>query len=156
MRVKYVLLSALLLGAVACEQPKKEQTSAPAKEESVAQKVEQTVEKVKETAQEVKETAKEAAAQVTGGSLVEKGKKIFQQKGCNSCHQPEMETVGPSLKKIAQAYGSVEELVKYLKGEAEPKVDPAKANIMNPQLAQLKDLSEEDLKALAEYILSFK
>ncbi|NPB06169.1 MAG: c-type cytochrome [Aquificae bacterium] len=91
-----------------------------------------------------------------GFALAADGKAIFQQKGCASCHQPNVDTVGPSLKKIAQAYESVEQLVKYLKGEAQPIVDPAKANIMNAQLAQLKGLSEEELKALAEYILSFK
>ncbi|NPA32329.1 MAG: c-type cytochrome, partial [Aquificae bacterium] len=77
-------------------------------------------------------------------------------KGCGSCHQPTADTVGPSLKKIAQAYNSVDELVKYLKGELQPKVWPEKAAIMNPQLTMIKGLSEEELKALAEYILSFK
>ncbi|NPA32450.1 MAG: c-type cytochrome, partial [Aquificae bacterium] len=77
-------------------------------------------------------------------------------KGCGSCHQPTADTVGPSLKKIAQAYNSVDELVKYLKGELQPKVWPDKASIMNPQLMQLKGLSEQELKDLAAYILSYK
>jgi len=97
-----------------------------------------------------------ATLAVAGFAMAADGKAIFQQKGCASCHQPTADTVGPSLKKIAQAYGSVDQLVKYLKGEAQPIVDPAKAAIMNPQLAQLKGLSDAELKALAEYIMSYK
>ncbi|HIQ49523.1 MAG TPA: c-type cytochrome, partial [Aquifex aeolicus] len=40
---------------------------------------------------------------VAGVSLAADGKAIFQSKGCASCHQPAVDTVGPSLKKIAQA-----------------------------------------------------
>ncbi|NPB07691.1 MAG: c-type cytochrome [Aquificae bacterium] len=97
-----------------------------------------------------------ATLAVAGFAVAADGKAIFQSKGCASCHQPTADTVGPSLKKIAQAYGSVDQLVKYLKGEAQPIVDPAKAAIMNPQLAQLKGLSDAELKALAEFILSHK
>ncbi|WP_461832619.1 c-type cytochrome [Aquifex sp.] len=85
------------------------------------------------------------------------GKAIFQSKGCTSCHQPSVDTVGPSLKKIAQVYGNdVEGLVKFLKGEAQPKVDPPKFPIMKAQLTMLKGLSDAELKALAEFILSHK
>nr|5Z25_A Chain A, Cytochrome c552 [Aquifex aeolicus VF5] len=46
-------------------------------------------------------------------------KAIFQQKGCGSCHQANVDTVGPSLAKIAQAYaGKEDQLIKFLKGEA--------------------------------------
>ena len=94
---------------------------------------------------------------VAGVALAADGKAIFQSKGCASCHQPAVDGVGPSLKKIAQAYaGKEEQLVKYLKGQAEPIVDPAKAAIMNAQLAMIKNLSDAELKALAEFMLSHK
>ena len=94
---------------------------------------------------------------VAGVALAADGKAIFQSKGCASCHQPAVDTVGPSLKKIAQAYtGKEEQLVKYLKGQAKPIVDPARAAIMNAQLAMIKNLSDAELKALAEFILSHK
>ncbi|HID66234.1 MAG TPA: c-type cytochrome, partial [Aquificaceae bacterium] len=68
---------------------------------------------------------------VAGVSLAADGKAIFQSKGCASCHQPAVDTVGPSLKKIAQAYtGKEEQLVKYLKGQAKPIVDPARASVV--------------------------
>nr|2ZXY_A Chain A, Cytochrome c552 [Aquifex aeolicus]3X15_A Chain A, Cytochrome c552 [Aquifex aeolicus VF5]3X15_D Chain D, Cytochrome c552 [Aquifex aeolicus VF5]3X15_G Chain G, Cytochrome c552 [Aquifex aeolicus VF5]3X15_J Chain J, Cytochrome c552 [Aquifex aeolicus VF5] len=85
------------------------------------------------------------------------GKAIFQQKGCGSCHQANVDTVGPSLKKIAQAYaGKEDQLIKFLKGEAPAIVDPAKEAIMKPQLTMLKGLSDAELKALADFILSHK
>ena len=93
---------------------------------------------------------------VAGVSFAADGRAIFQSKGCASCHQVAVDTVGPSLKKIAQAYGSVDELVKYLKRQAQPKVWPEKAAIMSAQLAMIKNLSDAELKALVEFILSHK
>ncbi len=149
MKIKYLLLSGLFLGLVACEKaPKKEEA---AKQET---KQEQKVEK-KTKAIEKKET-KQVAQATAGAGSTEHGKNVFQSKGCAACHQPAADSVGPSLKKIAQAYGSVDELVKFLKGEAKPKVWPQKFAIMKPQLNQIKDLSEQDLKDMASYILSNK
>jgi len=85
------------------------------------------------------------------------GAAIFKQKGCASCHQPNADTVGPSLKKIATAYaGKKDQLVKYLKDQAPPIVDPAKAAIMKAQLTLTKNLPDDQLSALADFILSHK
>ncbi len=146
MRISALLAGLLMVGILGCEQPKKaeEKTEAP-KPQPTEQKAEKT---------EAKKEA--AAAPASGGASAEDGKKIFTAKGCNACHQPKADGVGPGLHTIAKAYGSVEELVKYLKGEAPPKVWPEKAAIMNPQLAQLKGLSEAEFRALAEYIMAQK
>ena len=94
---------------------------------------------------------------VGGVSFAADGEKIFKSKGCASCHQPAADTVGPSLKKIAQAYaGKEDQLVKFLKGQAPAIVDPAKAAIMKAQLTAIKGLSDAELKALAQYMLKFK
>ncbi len=94
---------------------------------------------------------------MVGGAFAADGKAIFQSKGCAACHNPTVDTVGPSLKKIAQAYaGKENELIAFLKGQGKPHVDPAKFPIMQPQLNQLKSLSDDEIKALAEYILSVK
>ncbi len=83
------------------------------------------------------------------------GKTIFQSKGCASCHNPTADTVGPSLKKIAAAYkGKEDKLIEFLKGHGKAIVDPAKFPIMMPQLNTTKKLSDEELKALADFILS--
>ncbi len=92
-----------------------------------------------------------------GLSFAADGEKIFKSKGCASCHQPNIDTVGPSLKKIAQAYaGKKDQLVKFLKGQAPAIVDPAKFAIMKAQLTTLKGLSDKELEALADYMLKFK
>ncbi len=163
MKIKYLLLSGLLFGLVACEQaPKKEEV--PQQEQKQEQKVEQKAEqKVEQKAQEVKQEAKKEetkqVVQTSGGALgnPDKGKNVFQSRGCAACHLPASESVGPSLKRIAQAYaGKEEQLVKFLKGKAPAIVDPERFAIMKPQLNQIKDLSEQELRDLAAYIMSYK
>ncbi len=83
------------------------------------------------------------------------GEKIFKEKGCIACHHPEIDTVAPALKKIANVYKHDKEaLKKFLKGKAEPKVDPARFSLMKPQLNDTKHLSDKELEKLVEFILS--
>lgn len=83
------------------------------------------------------------------------GKTIFQSKGCAACHNAVADTVGPSLKKIAAAYkGHEDELIKFFKGQGKAKVDPPKFAMMMPQINNTKKLSDAELKALADFILS--
>ncbi len=92
-----------------------------------------------------------------GMSLAVDGAALFKQKGCNACHKPDVEAAGPSLKRIAQAYaGKKADLVKFLKGEGQPIVDPAKFSIMKMQLARIKGMSDAEFEALADYILKHK
>ncbi len=92
---------------------------------------------------------------ISSFSLAADGKAIFQSKGCASCHNPTVDTVGPSLKKIAAAYkGKEDELIAFLKGQHKAIVDPAKFPIMMSQLNVTKKLTDEELKALADFILS--
>lgn len=83
------------------------------------------------------------------------GESIFKSKGCNACHQPDQDTpMAPSLKTIQGKYGGdVDALIAFLKGQASPKLWPEKAAIMKAQLGKIKDLSDAELKSLAEYIL---
>ncbi|WP_457643401.1 c-type cytochrome [Persephonella sp.] len=99
-------------------------------------------------------TAVLGLAVAVSGAFAADGEAIFKSKGCASCHQANVDTVGPSLKKIAQAYkGKEADMIKFLKGEAPAIVDPAKFGIMKAQLNNIKGLSEEELKALAEFVL---
>ncbi|NPA51429.1 MAG: c-type cytochrome [Aquificae bacterium] len=87
--------------------------------------------------------------------LASEGEKIFKSKGCGTCHKPNVNTVGPSLKHIAEVYKQKNgDLVAYLKGQADAIVDPKKAAMMKNYLRPLKSLSDEQIKALADYILS--
>ncbi len=88
-----------------------------------------------------------------------KGSELFKKYNCDRCHMVTGLKVGPPLSEIAAAYkGKKEELVKFLKGEAPPKLATEAgqaAHLMNLQLAATKNLSEEELSALADYIISF-
>ena len=85
----------------------------------------------------------------------DKGKMIFETKGCNLCHQRGADTIGPALRTISKSYyGKESTLISYLKGQGEPIVDPARAAVMNPQLVKIRMLFDEDIKALAEHIIS--
>jgi cytochrome c len=97
-----------------------------------------------------------AGAMVTvSGAFAANGQQVFQSKGCTACHQPNVDTVGPSLKKIADAYkGKKDELIAFLKGEHPAIVDPAKEAIMKPQINTTKALPQDQLEALADFILN--
>jgi len=85
------------------------------------------------------------------------GETIFNAQGCAACHKPAVSKIGPSLKELAQAYqGKEGQLIGYLKGEAEPIIEQAKASMMKRPLEKTKSLSEEDRKALADFMMSHK
>jgi len=119
----------------------------------VSKNVETTTSEEKASAEEtVKQKEEEKESEEKGEEL--NGEAIFKAKGCASCHQPAVDTVGPSLKKIAQSYQSdKEKLIHFLKGNGEAIVDPSKFGIMKPQLEITKKMSDDQLEAMAEYIL---
>jgi cytochrome c551/c552 len=146
-------------------QEQAQQTQQPAQQEQQSQQATETKQEVKEEAKpqeqkpeaqkeekkqesaKPKEEAKQQTAKVDGEA-------IFKSKGCTACHQPNADTVGPGLNKIASAYkGNKDGLVKFLSGEGKAIVDPAKEAIMKPNLEITKKLSKEEKEALAEFIL---
>ena len=84
------------------------------------------------------------------------GQEIFDGKGvCYSCHKPETKTIGPSLKDIAKIYKAKGgNIVEFLKGNAEPLVDPSQYEVMKTNFAITKNLPLEEQEALEAYILS--
>lgn len=85
------------------------------------------------------------------------GQELFEGKGtCTACHLPDQKVIGPSIAEIAKIYkenkGSI---VAFLKEEAEPIVDPSQYETMKTNFAITKKMSDEELIALEEYILSF-
>ena len=87
---------------------------------------------------------------------VELGAEIFAGKGaCIACHKPDVKLVGPSLQDIARIYKEKNgDMVTFLKGEAEPIVDPTQYALMKPNLVITKTFSDEELKALEAYVNS--
>jgi cytochrome c len=85
------------------------------------------------------------------------GEELFSGKGtCTACHLPDQKVIGPSIAEIAKIYkeknGSI---VAFLKEEAEPIVDPSQYETMKTNFAITKQMSEEELKALEDYIYTF-
>lgn len=118
------------------------------KKEEVKKEVETTVETVKEETEVV----------VTDN--LELGKKLFSEKTCVTCHNPDMKVIGPSIKDINKIYAEQNgNIVKFLKGEADAIVDtdPGQVAIMKANLdGFVKDLSDDELAAIAAYMRSVK
>ncbi len=86
------------------------------------------------------------------------GKELFEGKGmCATCHKPDAKIVGPSIKEIAKMYSEKKASISiFLQGEADPIVDPTQYEIMKANFAITKTMTEEELKALEDYMLSLK
>jgi cytochrome c len=85
----------------------------------------------------------------------EDGEAIFKSHGCTVCHKKESSSkVNPSLTEIAAAYqGKQEQLIQYLNGESESIVRPEKASLMKRYIKRTKALSDEERKALADFLV---
>lgn len=86
----------------------------------------------------------------------ELGKQLFEGAGnCFACHQPDQKVVGPSIKEIAKIYKDKNgDIVTFLKGNAEPIVDPSQFEVMKTNFAITQAMSDEELKAIEAYIYS--
>jgi len=118
-------------------------------------------EKKKEEVKEVttpEVEAVEKTAEVVGD--LELGKKLFTKKTCTTCHQPDAKVIGPSIKDINKIYSDQNgNIVAFLKGESKAIVDtdPGQVAIMKANLdGFVKDLSAEELAAIAAYMKSVK
>ena len=114
-------------------------------EELAASLTESLEEAVEEAAEEV---AEEAEAGVNGEEL-------FTSNNCATCHMPDQKVVGPGLNEIAAAYADNKDgLIAFLKEEADPIVDPDQFAAMQANLAITKAMSDDELSAMADHILS--
>ncbi len=133
--MKQILLSAIAIALFSCKgNERKEETPATAT---------------------TTEVAEGAAADMTPSQKL--GQEIFDGKGnCFSCHKPDQKIIGPSIQEIAKIYkeknGSI---VDFLKEKAEPIVDPSQYAVMKTNFAITKNLTDEELKGLEDYMFSF-
>ncbi|KFF07480.1 c-type cytochrome [Flavobacterium reichenbachii] len=86
----------------------------------------------------------------------ELGREIFEGSGnCASCHQPDQKIIGPSIKEIAKIYKDKNgDIVKFLKGNSDPIVDPSQFSVMKTNFPVTQAMSEDELKAIETYIYS--
>jgi cytochrome c len=84
------------------------------------------------------------------------GETLFTENNCAACHKVDQKVVGPSLLEIATIYKEKNgDMVAFLKEEAEPIVDETMYETMKINLQVTKTMSNEELKALEDYIISF-
>ena len=88
----------------------------------------------------------------------QQGQEIFDGKGnCYTCHKPEQKAIGPSIQEIAKIYKQNKgDMVTFLMGEGEPIVDPSQYEVMKTNFYITKNFSDEELKAVEAYIMSFE
>jgi cytochrome c len=84
------------------------------------------------------------------------GQELFEGEGnCIACHKTEQTIIGPSLQEIAKIYKVKNaSIVSFLKEESEPIIDPSKYEIMKTNFAITKTMSDDELKAIEDYIYS--
>lgn len=87
----------------------------------------------------------------------ELGKELFEGKGmCFTCHKEDTKIIGPSIKEIAKIYTDKKASISiFLQGETDPIVDPTQFEIMKANFEITRTMTEEELKALEEYMLSY-
>jgi cytochrome c len=100
---------------------------------------------------------KQETPETTENPIVTKGKELFEGKGtCVACHKPDVKVIGPSISEIAKIYKEKNaDMVKFLKGEGEPIVDPSQYEVMKTNFSITKNMSDEELQALEAYFYSF-
>lgn len=84
------------------------------------------------------------------------GKAVFESLRCSTCHKPDQRSTGAALADIAKAYPDRDQLVKFFAGETKPVIETEKPGMMRGQMPRLQALSDEDKKALADYIFGSK
>ena len=85
------------------------------------------------------------------------GQELFEGEGnCIACHKTDQKIIGPSLQEIAKIYkDNKASIVLFLQEKSKPIIDPSQYEIMKTNFAITKSMSEEELKALEDYIFSF-
>ena len=85
------------------------------------------------------------------------GNRLFSEKTCITCHDVNRNKIGPSVKDIMTIYKEKNgDIVAYLKGKSEPIVDTTSSQVAIMQAnidGFLKDVSDEELKTIATYML---
>ncbi len=103
-----------------------------------------------------------ALALLPTAAMAEDGSALFASKACVACHHADKDQsamgLGPSIKMIKEAYaaegkGGAEGIAKFLKGEGTAIVKPDLYPIMQGQLTLTKTWTDEERKAVADYLM---
>lgn len=107
--------------------------------------------------EKVTKTSMPERAALSMDSQIFLGNRLFSEKTCITCHDVNQKKIGPSVKEIMKIYKERNrDIVAFLKGEAEPIVDTTASQVAIMQAninGFLKDISDEELKTIATYML---
>lgn len=96
------------------------------------------------------------SSKFSSSNEIKSGETIFTENNCAACHKVDQKVVGPSLQEIATIYKEKNgDMIAFLKEQAEPIVDKTMYETMKINLQVTKTMSDEELKALENYIISF-
>ena len=113
---------------------------------------------IQSNAEKKKEKPAEASSDAGNADLIAKGKKLFKDKTCFTCHMPNEKGIGPSIIEINKIYKENNaDIVAFLKGKIKPIVDtdPGQVAVMQANIdGFVKDLTDDELNALKVYMLS--
>lgn len=105
----------------------------------------------------VDETGVPERAELSQDSKIFLGNRLFSEKTCITCHAVDKKKIGPSVVDIMHVYKENNgDIVAFLKGEAKPIVDTTAAQVAIMQAnidGFLKEISDEELNAIATYML---
>lgn len=101
---------------------------------------------------EVVEEVEETVVAFSGDATL--GETLFKDNGCVVCHHPTDVVIGPSLATVSAGYtDNGDQIVSFLKEESEAIIDPAQYEVMKANLGITKEMSDDQLKAIAAFIL---
>lgn len=83
----------------------------------------------------------------------DKGAKLVAQSDCTACHRNDQQLVGPAYEAVAQKYEVNEKTLDYL---AEKIIKGGKGVWGEVPMTPHPNLSEEEAKAMAQYVMSLK
>jgi cytochrome c len=108
-------------------------------------------------AKDKKTTAEPITYESEAQTPIAHGKELFDGAGnCFACHKEDQKIIAPSLVEIAKIYKDQNaDMVEFLKGTGKPIVDPSQYETMKTNFAITKNMTEEELKALEAYVMSF-
>lgn len=87
---------------------------------------------------------------------VQASAELAKSSGCMNCHNVDTKLVGPALKDVAAKYAGQEGAAEYLAGKIKKGSDPAKLVWGTIPMPPNANVSDENAKTLAEFILSLK
>jgi len=113
-------------------------------------KTETKAEEKAEAKPEVKETAK---ADPADSPEFQKGLELVKNSDCNTCHKVDEKVIGPPFREVANKYPNNDATIDTL---AHKIINGGSGNWGAIAMAPHKDLSVEDAKAIAKYVLLLK